>query len=153
MPEVKPGQPGHALIAGASRSKATTRITSTIRFFRDVAAIRKQLATAPGLVGYTLRAQPLARDYRFGPAGSATCPGVTLARREIRNSRTWSRFSMALTLRRRRPAGETLPVHLSAVPPSRAPGAVSWSRGGLPARPGVPGPFASLEFAAEALAR
>ena len=39
------------------------RITSTIRFFRGVAAIRKQLATAPGLIGYTLRAKPLARDY------------------------------------------------------------------------------------------
>jgi heme-degrading monooxygenase HmoA len=28
-----------------------------------VAAIRKQLAGADGLVGYTLRAKPLARDY------------------------------------------------------------------------------------------
>ncbi len=39
------------------------RITSTIRFVRGVSAIRKQLATADGLVGYTLRAEPLARDY------------------------------------------------------------------------------------------
>ena len=39
------------------------RITATIRFFRGVSAIRKQLATADGLVGYTLRAEPLARDY------------------------------------------------------------------------------------------
>ena len=39
------------------------RITSTVRFFRGVSAIRKQLATADGLVGYTLRAKPLARDY------------------------------------------------------------------------------------------
>ena len=40
-----------------------TRITSTARFFRAVTAIRKQLADAEGLVGYTLRAKPLARDY------------------------------------------------------------------------------------------
>jgi quinol monooxygenase YgiN len=39
------------------------RITSTVPFFRGVAAIRKQLANANGLVGYTLRAKPLARDY------------------------------------------------------------------------------------------
>jgi hypothetical protein len=40
-----------------------TRITSTVRFLRAVTAIRKQLADADGLVGYTLRAKPLARDY------------------------------------------------------------------------------------------
>jgi hypothetical protein len=40
-----------------------TRISSTVRFFRSVSAVRKQLATADGLVGYTLRARPLARDY------------------------------------------------------------------------------------------
>ena len=39
------------------------RITGTVRFFRAVAAIRKQLATADGLMGYTLRAHVLARDY------------------------------------------------------------------------------------------
>ena len=39
------------------------RITSTVRFFRGVSAIRKQLATADGLIGYTLRAKPLTRDY------------------------------------------------------------------------------------------
>jgi quinol monooxygenase YgiN len=39
------------------------RITSTIRFFRGVSAVRKQLARADGLIGYTLRAKPLARDY------------------------------------------------------------------------------------------
>ena len=38
-------------------------VTATIRFFRAVAAIRKQLRTADGLVGYTLRARPLRRDY------------------------------------------------------------------------------------------
>jgi hypothetical protein len=39
------------------------RISSTVRLFQGVWAIRKQLATADGLVGYTLRANPLARDY------------------------------------------------------------------------------------------
>jgi quinol monooxygenase YgiN len=39
------------------------RISSTVRFFRAVSAVRKQLAGADGLVGYTLRAKPLARDY------------------------------------------------------------------------------------------
>ncbi|MGH3191503.1 MAG: hypothetical protein ACRDPY_30005 [Streptosporangiaceae bacterium] len=39
------------------------RMTATVRFFRAVFAVRKQLATADGLVGYTLRARPLARDY------------------------------------------------------------------------------------------
>ena len=37
------------------------RITATVRFFRGVFAVRKQVATADGLVGYTLRAKPLAR--------------------------------------------------------------------------------------------
>jgi quinol monooxygenase YgiN len=39
------------------------RITATVRFFRAGSAVRKQLATAEGLIGYTLRAKPLARDY------------------------------------------------------------------------------------------
>jgi len=39
------------------------RITGTVTFFRAVSAIRKQLAGADGLVGYTLRAKPLSRDY------------------------------------------------------------------------------------------
>jgi heme-degrading monooxygenase HmoA len=39
------------------------RMTATVRFFRAVFAIRKQLATADGLIGYTLRARPLAREY------------------------------------------------------------------------------------------
>jgi heme-degrading monooxygenase HmoA len=39
------------------------QITATLRFFRAVSAVRKQLATADGLIGYTLRAKPLARDY------------------------------------------------------------------------------------------
>jgi hypothetical protein len=39
------------------------RISSTVRFFRGVSAVRRQLAAADGLVGYTLRAKPFARDY------------------------------------------------------------------------------------------
>lgn len=39
------------------------RLRSTPRFFRAVAAIRKQLPTAEGLVGYSLRAHPLSRRY------------------------------------------------------------------------------------------
>ena len=39
------------------------RFTSTVRFFRAVQAIRKQLTTADGLMGYTLRAHLLAGDY------------------------------------------------------------------------------------------
>jgi heme-degrading monooxygenase HmoA len=39
------------------------RITYTVRFFRAVSAVRGQLATTDGLIGYTLRARPLARDY------------------------------------------------------------------------------------------
>jgi hypothetical protein len=63
------------------------RIASTVRFFRGVSAVRKQLATADGLVGYTLRAKPMARDYwtlsvwRGEPALHAfmrTPPHVTL---------------------------------------------------------------------------
>lgn len=39
------------------------QITAMVRFFRPVSAVRKQLAIAEGLIGYTLRAKPLARDY------------------------------------------------------------------------------------------
>jgi heme-degrading monooxygenase HmoA len=39
------------------------RISSTVRFFRAVNAVRGQLAHTDGLIGYTLRAKPLARDY------------------------------------------------------------------------------------------
>jgi quinol monooxygenase YgiN len=39
------------------------KISSTVRFFRGVSAVRRQLANAEGLIGYTLRAKPLARDY------------------------------------------------------------------------------------------
>jgi quinol monooxygenase YgiN len=39
------------------------RISSAVRFFRGVSAVCKQLAATDGLVGYTLRAKPLARDH------------------------------------------------------------------------------------------
>jgi heme-degrading monooxygenase HmoA len=39
------------------------RISATVRFFRAVNTVRGQLAHTDGLVGYTLRAKPLARDY------------------------------------------------------------------------------------------
>jgi hypothetical protein len=39
------------------------KVSSTVRFFRAVSAIRKQLAGAEGLVEYTLRARPLSRNY------------------------------------------------------------------------------------------
>lgn len=55
-------QPGSDYLVMASHLPLQ-RLTSTVRFFRAVSAIRKQLAGADGLVGYTLRAKPLARDY------------------------------------------------------------------------------------------
>jgi len=55
-------QPGKDYLVMASHLPLM-RLTSTVRFFRAVQAIRKQLATADGLMGYTLRAHPLARDY------------------------------------------------------------------------------------------
>src|SRR5215472_10362313 len=55
-------QPGSEYLVMASHLPLK-RMASTVRFFRAVSAIRKQLATADGLVGYTLRAKPLARDY------------------------------------------------------------------------------------------
>lgn len=55
-------QPGSEYLVMASHLPLK-RLTSTVGFFRAVSAIRKQLAVADGLVGYTLRAKPLARDY------------------------------------------------------------------------------------------
>ncbi|MGO9903751.1 MAG: DUF3291 domain-containing protein [Solirubrobacteraceae bacterium] len=55
-------QPGQTYLVTASHLPLR-RITSTPRFFRAVGAVRKQLADADGLIGYTLRAKPLARDY------------------------------------------------------------------------------------------
>ena len=55
-------EPGSGYLVMASHLPLK-RISSTVRFFRGVLAVRKQLATADGLVGYTLRAKPLARDY------------------------------------------------------------------------------------------
>jgi hypothetical protein len=55
-------EPGSDYLVMASHLPLT-RISATVQFFRGVSAVRKQLATADGLVGYTLRARPLARDY------------------------------------------------------------------------------------------
>jgi quinol monooxygenase YgiN len=55
-------EPGTGYLVMASHLPLK-RITATVRFFRAVSAVRKQLATAEGLIGYTLRAKPLARDY------------------------------------------------------------------------------------------
>ncbi len=55
-------EPGSGYLVMASHLPLK-RISSTVRFFRGVTAVRRQLAAADGLVGYTLRAKPLARDY------------------------------------------------------------------------------------------
>jgi len=55
-------EPGNGYLVMASHLPLR-RITATVRFFRAVFAVRKQLAAADGLIGYTLRAKPLARDY------------------------------------------------------------------------------------------
>jgi quinol monooxygenase YgiN len=55
-------EPGGEYLVMASRLPLRN-ITSTLRFLRAVAAIRKQLSSTEGLVGYALRAKPVARDY------------------------------------------------------------------------------------------
>jgi hypothetical protein len=50
-------EPGNGYLVMASHLPLQ-RITATVRFFRAVSAVRKQLATAEGLIGYTLRAKP-----------------------------------------------------------------------------------------------
>ena len=55
-------QPGSEYLVMASHLPLQ-RLQSTVQFFRAVSAIRRQLASADGLVGYTLRAKPLTRDY------------------------------------------------------------------------------------------
>jgi len=55
-------EPGTGYLVMASHLPLK-RITATVRFFRTVSAVRKQLAIAEGLIGYTLRAKPLTRDY------------------------------------------------------------------------------------------
>jgi hypothetical protein len=55
-------EPGRSYVVMASYLPLT-RINSSVRFFGAVRAIRKQVADAEGLVGDTLRAKPLARDY------------------------------------------------------------------------------------------
>ena len=55
-------EPGGTYLVMASHLPLRS-LTSTPRFLRAVTAMRKQLSSAEGLVGYTLRAKPLARDY------------------------------------------------------------------------------------------
>jgi quinol monooxygenase YgiN len=55
-------EPGREYLVMASHLPLGS-VASTPRFFRAVAAIRRQLRTSDGLVGYALRAKPLARDY------------------------------------------------------------------------------------------
>ena len=55
-------EPGVEYLVMASHLPLT-RLSATVRFMRGVTAVRRQLATAEGLVGYTLRARPLARKY------------------------------------------------------------------------------------------
>lgn len=55
-------EPGQTYLVMASHLPLA-KITATVRFFRAVAAIRRQLAGTDGLVGYTLRARPVARNY------------------------------------------------------------------------------------------
>lgn len=55
-------EPGTGYLVMASYL-SLKRVTATVRFFPAVSAVRKQLQTADGLVGYMLRAEPLARDY------------------------------------------------------------------------------------------
>jgi hypothetical protein len=55
-------EPGSEYLVMASHLPLS-KISSTVRFFRAVSAIRGQLAHTDGLVGYTLRAKPMARDY------------------------------------------------------------------------------------------
>jgi hypothetical protein len=55
-------EPGSKYVVMASHLPLS-KISSTVRFFRAVSAVRGQLAHTNGLIGYTLRAKPLARDY------------------------------------------------------------------------------------------
>ena len=57
-----PPSPGGEYLVMAS-SLPLKRYLATPRFVRYVMAIRNQLAGADGLVGYSLRAEPLARRY------------------------------------------------------------------------------------------
>jgi len=57
-----PMEPGPEYLVMASHLPLR-RVSSTVRFFRGVLAVRNQLAHTDGLIGYTLRAKPVARDY------------------------------------------------------------------------------------------
>ena len=55
-------EPGSEYVVMASHLPLRT-FSASVRFFRAVNAVRGQLAHTDGLVGYTLRAKPLGRDY------------------------------------------------------------------------------------------
>ena len=55
-------EPGPEYVVMASHLPLR-KVSSTVRFFRAVSAVRSQLEHTDGLIGYTLRAKPLARDY------------------------------------------------------------------------------------------
>jgi hypothetical protein len=55
-------EPGHEYLVMASHLPLRN-LRATVRFFRAVSEVRKQLGSSEGLVAYTLRAKPLARDY------------------------------------------------------------------------------------------
>ena len=55
-------EPDHRYLAMASHLPLKT-LSSTPRFLRAVSAVRRQLAVSEGLIGYSLRAKPLACDY------------------------------------------------------------------------------------------
>jgi heme-degrading monooxygenase HmoA len=59
---VNPPDPEREYVALAS-FLPLKRFAATIRFFRSVRAVQGQLASARGLVGYSLLAKPLARNY------------------------------------------------------------------------------------------
>ena len=80
----------------------------------------------PGERGDLAAAQP--RHPPVAPAGRPACSGVILARRETRNSRTSSRLSTIVRVRRRLEQWGALPVHLSTGPPTTARGTgCDWS--------------------------
>src|SRR5438105_2333068 len=79
----------------------------------------------PASVATSARLRPGTR--RCPTSGRPTSAGDSLARREIRNSRTSARLSMTSTLRAAATAWDALAVHLSSGTPTRAAAGVAWS--------------------------
>lgn len=86
---------------------------STVRFFRAVSAVRRQLAVADGLIGYALRAKPLARDY------------WTLS--------VWKDENALRTFMRTSPHGEVMSSLKTSMGPTKF---VQWEIAGSAGRPG-----------------